>query len=103
MPYPGPERRIHTVYVTRNSEYHVRAEVCIAVRSRAQHDWTRDHPALGRKMEGSLRFHSDGVQPVPGRPAIGDAIYFRRDDRDLITSRIERVERPVRDVVVTYP
>ena len=32
MGYQGPDRRIHRVFVTRNTEYHVRAGVCVAVR-----------------------------------------------------------------------
>ena len=34
-PYPGQERRReHRVYVTRNTEYHFRAQTCVAVRDR---------------------------------------------------------------------
>ena len=33
-PLPEQERRIHKVYVTRNTEYHVRRNVCIAVLDR---------------------------------------------------------------------
>ena len=30
MSYEGPERRIHRVFVTRNTEYHVRQDRCVA-------------------------------------------------------------------------
>lgn len=101
---PRPvERRIHTVYVTRNTEYHVRAGVCVAVRQRDEDAWRDDHPAVGREVAGALRWRGAGLIPHSGIPSPGDAIYFRKGDRDLITSKVERVERPLKDVVARYP
>lgn len=97
------ERRIHTVYVTRNTEYHVRGGVCVAVRQLEATAWSEDHPAVGRSLAGALRWHGQGVIPHTGRPQAGDAIYFRRGERDLITSKVVRVERPTRDIVARYP
>lgn len=97
------ERRVHTVYVTRNTEYHVRAGVCVAVRPRGGEAWRLDHPAVGRSVAGSLRWRGTGLLPHSEPPAAGDAIYFRKEERDLITSRVERVERPGRDLVASYP
>jgi hypothetical protein len=103
MGYDGDERRVHRVYVTRNTEYHVRRAVCVAVRPRASEAWDLAHPALGRTLEGALRLQHHGVLPVAEAPEPGDLIYFRREERDLITSRLERVERPARAVVESYP
>lgn len=101
---PSPaERRIHTVYVTRNTEYHVRSGVCVAVKQRAEAAWLDEHPAVGRSLAGALRWLRDGVIPHSGRPEPGDAIYFRRGERDLITSKVLAVERPAREVVARYP
>ena len=50
--YDGPERRIHKVYVTRNTEYHVRAGLCVAVRPR-KGEWVTDHHALSMKKHPS--------------------------------------------------
>jgi hypothetical protein len=102
MSYQGPERRIHRVYVTRNTEYHVRAGRCIAVRDRHLGRWCDAHPALGRTLEGALRYQGTGVLPVLDEPRVGDAIYFREGERDLVTSRVQRIERPARDVVAFY-
>ena len=44
-----------------------------------------------------------GMMPIPGEPAVGDSIYFRMDERDLITSRVAAVDRPEREVVEAYP
>jgi hypothetical protein len=58
--------------------------------------------ALRKRLEGSLRYHAHGVCPNIGDPAIGDAIYFRNGERDLITSRLESVQRPERHIVMQY-
>lgn len=101
--YVGDERRVHRVYVTRNTEYHVRAKVCVAVRDRVQRTWFEAHPAVGRTLEGVLRISKSGISPCQGEPDLGDSIYFRRGERDLITSRVERIERPAKDIVKRYP
>ena len=41
MSYEGSDRRVHQVFVTRNTEYHVRAELCVAVRDRGLGRWRR--------------------------------------------------------------
>jgi hypothetical protein len=102
--YSGAERRVHKVYVTRNTEYHVRKGVCVAVRDRSSGRWVQGHAALTKRMEGSLKFHREGgYSPHFGEPGVGDAIYFNDGDRDLITSKLERVERPERATVALYP
>src|SRR6187549_387121 len=44
--YEGTERRRHRVYMTRNTEYHFRDGVCVAVRDRRTGDWLPGHLAL---------------------------------------------------------
>ena len=103
MGYKGTERRIHRVYVTRNTEYHIRGTVCVGVRDLRNDTWCEVHPALGRSLEGALRYLNSGVQPVLEEPRIGDAIYFRNGERDLVTSRVQRIDRPRLEIVQTYP
>lgn len=101
--YSGPERRIHKVYVTRNTEYHVRRNICIAVRDRRTGRWIEGHLALRKRLSGSIRFHPHGgITPHTGEPAIGDAIYFSAGDRDLITSPLEAIQRPDKHTVAQY-
>ena len=102
MSHEGSERRVHRVFVTRNTEYHVRAEVCVAVRDRAGDRWRDDHPAVGRRLAGALKHLHGGIVPTLDPPEVGHSVYFRRGDRDLVTSVVERIERPARDVVATY-
>jgi len=102
--YEGPERRRHRVYVTRNTEYHFRDGFCIAVRDRRSGDFLHGHLALRRRVHGGLRFFLNGaILPNPGEPNPGEALYFSTDGRDLVTSPLERVERPTREVVGAYP
>ncbi|MCB9667736.1 MAG: hypothetical protein H6715_06440 [Myxococcales bacterium] len=97
--YSGPERRINRVYVTRNTEYHIRRDVCVAVRDRETGRWLTSHMALHRQVCGGLKFSEHGVVPNSGMPQIGESLYFQSSGHDLITSVVTSVERPSREVV----
>lgn len=104
MSFNGHDRRIHKIFVTRNTEYHVRAGLCVGVRDLRDGHWNPEHPAVGRRLMGTLRHIGDGgVLPMNLAPEPGDAVYFRRGERDLITSRLVRIERPSRETVQQYP
>jgi hypothetical protein len=106
MAYEGTERRRHRLVVTRNTEYHLKDDVCVAVRDRSTKRWCEGHLALMLRCEGGVKFHSNGAMiPSLIDPAPGDAIYFSYktsggEERQLVTSKIESVERtPKRDVL----
>ncbi len=101
----GVERRRHRVYVTKNTEYHFRDGFCIAVRDRRTGDFLHGHLALRRRVHGGLRFFVNGaIVPNAGDPRPGEALYFAAPEgRDLVTSPVERVDRPTKDVVMAYP
>jgi hypothetical protein len=102
--FPGPERRRHRVYVTRNTEYHFRDGFCVAVRDRRTGDFLQSHLALRRRIHGGLRFFLNGaIVPNPGEPKAGEALYFESNGRDLVTSPLETVERPAKEIVLAYP
>jgi hypothetical protein len=106
-PYAGPERRRHRVYLTRNTEYHLRDGRCVAVRSRRTGEFVRGHLALDHRLEGSLAFFPNGaISPNPGEPRPGESLCFsgtESDERELVTSPLEAVERPSRQVIEEYP
>ncbi|MGD8858531.1 MAG: hypothetical protein PVI30_00865 [Myxococcales bacterium] len=103
MPYTGPERRIHKVYVTRNTEYHVRKGTCVAVRDRESGSWVDAHFALRLPVAGSIKFYETGaIAAAPGLPQIGESMYFEARGRDLVTSSIVSVERPRPETVAEY-
>jgi hypothetical protein len=101
--FHGPERRRHRVYVTRNTEYHFRDGFCVAVRDRRTGTFLQSHLALRRRIHGGLRFFLNGaIIPNPGEPQPGEALYFESAGRDLVTSPLESVERPAKDIVEAY-
>lgn len=109
MEYQGKERRRHHVYVTRNTEYHLRDNICVAVRDRRSRTFRPGHAALNLKVEGGVKIFANGsMVPNIERPAVGDAIFFNHTDRDgaerqIVTSRVERIDRPSRRDVMLYP
>jgi hypothetical protein len=109
MAYQGTERRKHRVYVTRNTEYHVRDGVCVAVRDRKSRAFRSAHIALNLRVEGGVRIYPNGAMiPNVEHPAEGDAIFFTHtgpdgEVRQIVTSRLERVDRPAKTIVALYP
>ena len=102
--YSGRERRQHRAYVTRNTEYHFRNQVCIAVRDRRSGAWLSGHLALNRQLSAGVRIAANGVPiPVSEEPAPGDALFFGSGGRELITSALCAIERPEKSVVQSYP
>jgi hypothetical protein len=101
--FAGPDRRRHRVYVTRNTEYHFRDGFCIAVRDRRTGDFLHGHLALRRRIHGGLKFYLNGaIVPNAGEPKVGEALYFATDGRDLVTSPLEAVERPSKELAAAY-
>jgi hypothetical protein len=103
--YHGPERRHHRVLVTRNSEYHCRDGVCVAVRDRHTGAFDAQHPALGKGVSGGLRMNREGgiASATSGAdPKPGEQICFGNDEHTLITSELSKVVRPPKNVVTTY-
>ena len=95
MPYTGPDRRSHRVYVTRNTEYHVRNRTCVGVLDRQSGGWLGAHFAIDLAVAGSIRFYDQGgMTASPALPRIGDSLYFECSGRDLLTSSVVSVERP---------
>lgn len=99
----APERRRHKVFVTRNTEYHFRDRMCVAVRDRRTGDFLPGHLALKRELAGGVHRMPNGTLiPRDDDPSLGEALYFMANGLDLVTSPLLRVERPVKDIVKTY-
>jgi len=109
--YSGPDRRRHKVFFTRNSEYHCRDGLCIAVRNKRDGEFVIDHPAIGRRISAGVRFDPQGgVASIsqPETPEVGDQLCFSssepvRSATDVITSPLRSVGRPGKEVVHSYP
>jgi hypothetical protein len=105
MGYFGPERRIHRIFITRNTEYHMRQRTCVRIRDRQSGRWVENHRALNLIMTGSYPFgSSDSDINLSDVPEIGECVFLNANGIDLITSPVLAIERPSRDVVRTqYP
>jgi hypothetical protein len=95
------------VFVTRNSEYHCRDSICVAVRDRKTGQFRPDHPAIGRHMSGAIHFENGNIESfsLPGEPVkTGDTLFFTegRVDTELHTSPLCDVERPAKEVIRRY-
>jgi len=99
--FRGPERRHHKVFVTRNTEYHVRAGVVVAVRPRGSSEWLEHHDALHMQLQG--RIGAESQLPLPGVPTPGERMYLARGASDVVTSTIVAIERPEKSLVEQYP
>lgn len=93
------------LYVTHNTEYHTRDGVCIGVRDRRTGQWVAQHRALGHKMSGALHTpRSPEEFPFRREPEPGDQVVFDNGKKHhVITSELERVTRPPRELVNVYP
>ena len=101
MNYNGPERRRHKQMRTRNTEYHIRDNVCVGVRDPSNGEWNPRHRALGLELLGGIEFNYDGTCKVNfGDVDLGQQMCF---SNDLMTTAIVAIDRPPRDVVSTYP
>jgi hypothetical protein len=104
MAFQGNDRRVHKVFVTRNTEYHVRRGVCIAVKDRKSGEWLRAHLAVKNRVHGGIKFsRGGGIMPNPGFPKVGESLFFHASGRDLVTSPILEIDRPERAIVSSYP
>jgi hypothetical protein len=97
------DRRIHQVFVTRNTEYHVRRDRVVAVRDRLSGLWRDTHNALFRRVTAAVQLLGNGSLKVrEALPRTGESLLFDGAD-GAITSPVVAVERPERETVSRYP
>lgn len=97
------ERRRRRVLVTQNTEYHLDADLVVAVRDRRTGAWLEQHLAVGARYACGVRLMYDGsAQRGDAEPQLGEALYLR-GGRDLITTSLLAVERPDLETIADYP
>ena len=103
MGYEGPERRIHRILVTRNTEYHMRRRTCVRVRDRRSGRWLDEHRVTNLMMSGCFAFgYNSGEINLSDVPDLGECVFFNYDGVDIITSPVLSVERPAKDMVLAH-
>ena len=102
--YSGPERRKHKVFVTRQSEYHLKDNQVLVVRHRRTGIWLRSHEAVKGSLCGSIRFSAEALVPNTGRPREGESLCFQNGrDLEIITSPLLAVRRATKEEAELYP
>ena len=88
-------RRRHRMFVTRNTEYHLRLDECVGVRDLETGAWQRDHAAL--------RLRAIQLPPVGHDSSwVGKRIQFWGSGKDVVTSTVIDVARPEPEDVERY-
>lgn len=101
MTYQGPERRHRKVFVTKNTEYHLRDGVCVAVRDRSTGDWQLKHRAIGSTLMGGIAVTPEGSWKVSfGAAEVGEKLCFAND---IFTTQVQDVKRPSVNTLDSYP
>lgn len=101
MQHPGQERRRHRLFVTQNTEYHLRDRKCVGVRDLWSGQWHQEHPAVGRQLFGAVMPGPGGLEPISD-PQPNCLLWFENGENDILTSRLSVVTRPPKQVVQKY-
>jgi hypothetical protein len=81
---------IYRVYLTRNSEYHLENNVCVAVRDRRTGRWFDEHPALTRPL-ATAQLSANNFTSLH-TPNLGESLDFAQDGELLRTSPVLNIE-----------
>jgi hypothetical protein len=97
------ERRHHKMYVTRNTEYHLRDDVCVGIRDLRTGRWASSSGALRARLLGSIKDLDAMILSVDREPRVGECLLFinRRGD-DIVTTCICDIRRPPKEAVEHY-
>lgn len=99
--FTGTDRRLHKVFVTQNTEYHLRDRVCVGVRDLWTGHWRTAHPAVGKHLFGALRPGPKGLEALD-QPQVDSMLWFENGENDILTSRLTTMTRPPKRVVDQY-
>jgi len=81
----------YRVFLTRNSEYHVRGHVCFGVRDRRNGEWPSRHWALGQHLASAFPDHT-GKMCSLGSPVVGEPLWFAAEAGPHCTSVLLAIE-----------
>lgn len=88
-------RRRHRMFVTRNTEYHLRLDECVGVRDLETGAWQRHHAAL--------RLRAIQLPPMGHDHSwVGRRLQFWGAGQDVVTSPVVEVARPEPESLPLY-
>lgn len=94
MPSPKPSSELRK-YITRNSEYYVRGNVCLEVRERDSSNARHQHGATKQRIVACVRWKREGGHDVliGTTPEIGDSLLLGdAPPHQVLTSAVRRIE-----------
>lgn len=97
------ERRRHKVFVTQNTEYHLRDDICVAVRDTRVGAWSRGSKLLSARLMGAVESYRELSSNSCSPPEPGKYLLFMTGEGELlVTTRLENIERPAKEAVQHY-
>ncbi len=93
MSYLGKERRVVQILATRNVEYHMRGNVCVAVRDLESGLMITTHGAIGSKIQGRMSQDKHGCWRLDDDvlPSVGGRLLFASR---VLTAPLRSITRP---------
>ena len=97
------DRRRHKVFVTQNTEYHLRDDICVAVRDMQEGMWSKGSKLLSARLMGAVDSYHALSSNRCSPPERGKYLLFMTEDGELlVTTRLEYIERPPKEAVQHY-
>lgn len=97
------ERRRHKVYITKNTEYHLRNDTCVGIKSCRDGSWIRDGKILMAKLVGAVERVAELAEHLVGIPEVGKYLLFVSDEGEfIVTTKLENIDRPPKEAVSNY-
>ena len=97
------DRRRHKMFVTENTEYHLKENICVGIRSLRSGEWITKAKALNARLIGGIRSIVEVKLAAPSFPQIGESLLFMTDDgEDVVTTKLMDIRRPPREALEFY-
>ena len=97
------ERRHHRMFVTRNTECHMRDNVVVGIRKLKTGLWEKHSKALKAKLVGSIKSLSELILAQGKDPEVGEPLLFINEyGEDIVTTSVNEIKRPPKEAVQNY-
>jgi hypothetical protein len=97
------ERRRHRMFVTGNTEYHVKDDICVGIRKIGDGTWITKAKALKARLVGGINSISEILYASPSFPTVGQSLLFINDEgEDIVTTKVTHIVRPPMEAVRYY-
>jgi hypothetical protein len=97
------ERRHHKMYVTKNTEYHMRDDICVGIRKKKTGLWITNSKALKARLVGAIKSLNELILAKGKEPQIGEPLLFiNPEGEDIVTTSVYEIKRPPKEAVQYY-